>query len=139
MKFKFVQAIVLIWSVLSNYYSTLIANLNFNIFLVNEAYQISEPLINLKHKSNSCLMTVLLQSLTTSCLLYTWEQTNSSNKFAANLNMKGISFLLLTLYSVSPKKFLFRNHSIVIKRVLLCLREFKLASKTYSSTMYTED
>ena len=36
--------------------------------------------------------TVLLQSLTTSCWLYAWEQTNSSNKFAANLNMKGISF-----------------------------------------------
>ena len=37
--------------------------------------------------------TVLLQSLTTSCWLYTWEQrTNSCNKFVANLNMKGISF-----------------------------------------------
>ena len=36
--------------------------------------------------------TVLLQSLTTSCWLYTWEQTNSSNKFVANFNMKGISF-----------------------------------------------
>ena len=35
---------------------------------------------------------VLLQSLTTLCWLYTWEQTNSSNKFAANLNMKGVSF-----------------------------------------------
>ena len=44
--------------------------------------------------------TVLLQSLTTSCWLYTWEQrTNSSNKFVANLNMKGISFFLLTLYN----------------------------------------
>ena len=29
----------------------------------------------------------------------TWEQTNSSNKFAANLNMKGVSFFLLTLYA----------------------------------------
>ena len=49
--------------------------------------------------------TVLLQSLTTSCWLYTWEQTNSSNKFAANLNMKGISFFLLTLYMQGvPKK-----------------------------------
>ena len=36
--------------------------------------------------------TVLLKSLTTSCWLYTYEQTNSSKKFAANLNMKGISF-----------------------------------------------
>ena len=36
--------------------------------------------------------TVLLQTSTASCLLYTWEQTNSSNKFAANLNMKGIFF-----------------------------------------------
>ena len=43
--------------------------------------------------------TVFLQSLTTLCWLYTWEQTNSSNKFAANLNMKGISFFLLTLYT----------------------------------------
>ena len=41
-----------------------------------------------------------LQSLTTSCWLYTWEQTNSSNKFAANLNMKGISFFLLSLYTL---------------------------------------
>ena len=38
--------------------------------------------------------TVLLESLTTSCWLYTWEQTNSSNKFAANLNMKAVSFFL---------------------------------------------
>ena len=44
--------------------------------------------------------TVLLQSLTTSCWLYTWEQTNSSNKFAANLNMKGISFLTPPLDNV---------------------------------------
>ena len=36
--------------------------------------------------------TVLLQSSTTSCCLHTWKQTNSSNKFAANFNMKGISF-----------------------------------------------
>ena len=43
--------------------------------------------------------TVLLQSLATSCWLYTWEQTNSSNKFAANLNMKAISFFLLTVYN----------------------------------------
>ena len=37
--------------------------------------------------------TALLQSLLiTSCWLYTWELTNSNNKFAADLNMKGISF-----------------------------------------------
>ena len=36
--------------------------------------------------------TVYLQSLTTSCWLHTWEQTNSSNKFAANLNIKDMSF-----------------------------------------------
>ena len=41
--------------------------------------------------------TVLLQSLITSCSLYTWEQTNSSNTFAANLTIKG-SVFLLTLY-----------------------------------------
>ena len=38
---------------------------------------------------------VLLQSLNTSCWLYTWEQKNSSNKFAANLNMKGMIFFYL--------------------------------------------
>ena len=31
-----------------------------------------------------------------------------------------------------PKKVPFRNHSIVIKRALLCLWEFILASKTYN-------
>ena len=36
--------------------------------------------------------------------LYTREQTNSSNKFAANLNMKGISFFLSTLYAMSCYK-----------------------------------
>ena len=36
--------------------------------------------------------TALLQSLITSCWLYTWEMTNSSNKFAADLNMNGIRF-----------------------------------------------
>ena len=35
----------------------------------------------------------------TSCWLYSREQTNSSNKFAANLNIKGIRFFLLTLYN----------------------------------------
>ena len=46
--------------------------------------------------------TALLQSLTTSCWLYTWEQTNSSNynKFAANLNLllRLSVVFLLTLY-----------------------------------------
>ena len=45
--------------------------------------------------------TVLLQSLTTSCWLYTWEQTNSSNKFAAHLNMKDISFFTHPVQCVS--------------------------------------
>ena len=45
--------------------------------------------------------TVLLQSLTTSCSLYTLKQTNSSNTFAANLNIKGISFFLLALYVIA--------------------------------------
>ena len=31
--------------------------------------------------------------------LYTWELSNSNDKLEANLNMKGVSFFLLTLYS----------------------------------------
>ena len=49
--------------------------------------------------------TVLLQSLTTSSWLYTWEQKNSSNKFSANLNVKGISFFVLILYIKEVKTF----------------------------------
>ena len=38
--------------------------------------------------------TVLLFAIINHLMLAVqWEQTNSSNKFAANLNMKGISFL----------------------------------------------
>ena len=47
--------------------------------------------------------TALLQSLTTSCWLYTWEQTNSRNKFEVNLNMKAVSFFYSPC-TVCPKK-----------------------------------
>ena len=49
--------------------------------------------VNFNCRSRNLNGTALLQSLTTPCWLYTWEQTNSSNKFVSNLNMKaGISF-----------------------------------------------
>ena len=39
--------------------------------------------------------------VTTSCWLHTWELSNSSNKFAPNLTMKGISsFISPCIYSI---------------------------------------
>ena len=45
--------------------------------------------------------TLLSHNSNTSCWLYTWELSNSSNKFAPNLTMKGISsFISPCIYSI---------------------------------------
>ena len=73
--------------------------------------------------------TVLLQSLTALCWLYTWEQTNSSNKFAANLNMKGISFILVT-------KFLSKNLLACLQDATSSFRLFKVARDGWQRMKY---
>ena len=65
--------------------------------------------------------TVLLQSLTTLCWLYTWEQTNSSNKFAANLNMKDISFFYSPCIPICEQFFLQMNNVFNIQDASYCV------------------
>ena len=67
--------------------------------------------------------TVLLQSLTTSCWLYTWEQTNSGSWFAANLNMKRISYIfphpVLLEFECRPHSYFYSKQNIQNSRVYI--------------------
>ena len=57
------------------------------------------------------------------------------------INIQGwalISNALITFeIQCVPKNVPFRNHSIIVKRVSLCLWEMKLASRTYTATQCT--
>ena len=51
-----------------------------------------------------CMELFFCTKVTTSSWLYTWELSSSNIKFELSLNMKGISFFLLTLYEQNGLK-----------------------------------
>ena len=91
--------------------------------------------LKIKYNCRNLNGTVLLQSLTALCWLYTWEQTNSSNKFAANLNMKGISFFYSPCIN-HVTKFLSKNLLACLQDETSLFRLFKVARDGWQRMKY---